>query len=86
LETTLLQKDEKTDWKSLGKKKALKYNNLRAIFVNFCGERGTTFELFCKGFAENPGLYSSLWVKFSDLEIRKSYPSAGIIKLLYYVS
>src|ERR1700747_2886135 len=31
LEITLLQKDEKTDWKVLGKNKALKYNNLRAI-------------------------------------------------------
>ncbi len=38
LETTLLEKDAKNGWKSLGKKKALKYNNLRAIFVTFCGE------------------------------------------------
>ena len=37
---TLLQKGEKTDWKSLDKKKALKYNNLRAFFMNFCEEGG----------------------------------------------
>jgi hypothetical protein len=40
LVTTLLEKGAKKVWKSLGKKKALKYNNLRAIFVTFCGERG----------------------------------------------
>jgi hypothetical protein len=40
LEFTVLQKDEKTDGKSLDKNKALKYNNLRAIFVTFCGEGG----------------------------------------------
>lgn len=37
LKTNLLGKDTKNGWKSLGKKKALKYNNLRAIFVRFCG-------------------------------------------------
>ena len=40
LVTTLLEKVAKKGWKSLGKKKALKYNNLRAIFVTFCGEGG----------------------------------------------
>jgi hypothetical protein len=40
LVTTLLEKIAKDVWKSLDKKKALKYNNLRAIFVNFSGEGG----------------------------------------------
>ena len=36
----LLEKAAKDVWKSLDKKKALKYNNLRANFVNFSGEGG----------------------------------------------
>jgi hypothetical protein len=53
LVTTLLEKAAKDVWKSLDKKKALKYNNLRAIFVSFCGARGTVFEPFCERFNRN---------------------------------
>ena len=40
LVTTLLEKVAKNGWKSLGKKNALKHNNLRAIFVRSAEREG----------------------------------------------